>query len=386
MLALGDRDLPAGDGSGMLAAAKPDARDALTVIGLPIREPVTPFAQVDVSNSAIGSPGAVAVSPDGHFAYVVESRKAAGMDRTVGAVPVGESLTSVDLTDPMAPKVVGTTYVGSEPQAVAVSPSGKLVAVVSRNPRSQLVIVPMAGGAVARDPISWPLIGLDDDEARPTGVAWHPSGKGLAVTLGDRGEVVFYEFTEDNEGTLSIAAWGAPVKVGGMPVMGMFTPDGTEFVTLCRGKADQVQGPGCICSIALASTADAASVHSMAASTAVGINPVGLAMNSAGTLLVCGNSAVSTGGQGGSVTLVSLAKNGELTPHAEYPIGAVPAGVTFDTRGGFVLVSQFGSTDPEAADGEVSFWKVMSGQTPKLAQQEFFVGIGSGPHGVIIVR
>ena len=32
---------------------------------------------------------------------------------------------------------------------------------------------------------AWPLLGLDDDAAKPSCVAWHPSGSALAVTLPD---------------------------------------------------------------------------------------------------------------------------------------------------------------------------------------------------------
>lgn len=398
LLALGDADLPASPtaGSQDLVPAIPGARDALTVISLPVREPTTPFAQVEVPNSALAAPGCIAVTPGGEFAYVVESRGRTpdNMPRLVSSLPVGDSLTTVDLRNPLAPMVAATTYVGPNPKAVAVHPTQPLLAVVTSDPRSQLVVATLTGG-IPDEPVVFPLIGLDDDAAMPSSVAWHPSGRALAVSLGDRGEVMFYRFKQDSDG-MALAPWGRPVRVGDQPRAGTFSSNGRLFISLDGAVATgdgQPAGPGRITTIRVSADPAAetfAADHVVVDTVETGIAPVGMAMSNDGALIACASAQASiTGGstpQGGSVVLVSVDREGVLTRHAEYALGAVPAGITFDARGRFVCVSQYASLDPEASDGEVSFWSLRRGNPPTLEQQDFFVGIGAGPHGALIIR
>lgn len=392
LLALGDADLPAdAPAQSLLADRGPNARDTLTIVSLPIREPVTPSTQIDVSNSAIGSPACMAISPDRRFAYVLESRGPGGdgSARPVSSLPMGESLTTIDISTPMSPASRGTTFVGSDPQAVAVNPAGDLLAIVTSNPRNQLVMVPLSDG-LPGSPASWPLIGLDDDAASASCVAWHPSGRALAVTLPGRDEVVFYAFSRDADGSLAIASWGAPVHVGHTPIYGAFTPDGRLFVTVDANRpSDGVSSPAGAGGLSVVRVSDnldnASASHTLVGSVTTAVGPVGAAISPDGSLVACANAQASSG-PGGSVSLFWMGPNGDLVPRGEFPIGAVPAGVSFDPAGRFVLVSQYRSLDPAAADGEVSFWKIAGGSSPTLVQQEFFLGIGSGPHGVLIVR
>src|SRR5688500_658711 len=70
-----DRDMRAPAlARGRLGERDPGAQDTLTVLALPIREPSTPWSQINVSNSVIGPPNALAVSRDGNTAFIVESR------------------------------------------------------------------------------------------------------------------------------------------------------------------------------------------------------------------------------------------------------------------------------------------------------------------------
>lgn len=405
ILALGDADLPSDPSGPYLLPTRPGANDSLTVIQLPIREPMTPFSQVGVSSSALGSPDTITVSPNGRYAYVVETRRAAASDgpREIGALPVGDSFTAIDLTDPASPSVRSSTYIGPDPRAAAVAPSGSFLAIVTSKPREQLNIAPLsAETGEAGEAFSWPLAGLDDDEALPTSVTWHPSGKALAVSLGDRGEVMMYRFRSSAEG-LAIAPWGPPVKVGAQPVQGVFSKDGRFFISLDAGanraKPDgQPLGPGRITVIRLAADSldgdHAPGSHEVVGSAETGIAPVGFAMSPDGQTIAVANAMMSVasagtgaGGGGGSVVLYTFGRGGTLVRHGEYRLDAAPAGVSFDTSGRTVCVSQYASLDPEASDGEVSFWQVSrQGGEPALTQQPYFLGIGGGPHGALIVR
>lgn len=400
---LGDRD--------------PAATDTLTVITLPLRngEPPyeTPFAQINVSNSALCPPTCLSVSRDGRFAFVVEYRGPAGADaKTVADLPIGNKVTAIDLSSPLKPVVASVAEVSKQPISVAVNPEGNLVAVVAQQPRQQIVVLPFANGQFSGEPTAWPLIGLDAEDAKPTSVAWHPAGTALAVTLQDRGEVVFYRFKRGDDGRLALSPWGQPVKAGKAPYAGAFTPDGRHFVVNDVQWGQDVQGynvgapQGQLVSIRLADMAGGpetaqggAADHLVVSSVQVGVSPVGMAISNDGTLIATanlqrsylreGDPRASEGERGGSLSLVAIAGDGTLTHLAEAPINAVPAGVCFDGKDKHVCVTQFRSFDPEAKSGELGFWTVKpaKGSDPAaLEPTNLYVGVGVGPHGVLIVR
>lgn len=418
IVAVGDADMAASAlTSNDLGERDASARDTLTVVTLPLQEPITPHAQIEVSNSVLCPPTCLSVTRDGRYAFVVEYRGMAGADaRTVGDLPVGNKLTAIDMTDPLRPVISATAEVSKEPISVAAHPDGDLVAVVAQQPRQQIVILPFKDGQFTGEPAAWPLLGLDNDEAKPTSVAWHPNGKALAVTLKDRGEVMFYRFKRGEDGALALAPWGTPVSVGKAPFAGAFSADGRFFIT------NDVQSPGDgynvsaaagqIVSIRLGdmpgdldSAEGGPAQHTVVSSVQVGVNPIGMAVSSDGKLIVTANMqttpnpagtqgiapetenpAAGTVPQGGSISVVVLANDGTLTTVGEYPINAIPAGIAFDAKDKFVCVTQFRSFDPAAVDGELSFWRVKGGSTPTLEQGDFYVGVGKGPHGVLIVR
>ena len=94
-LAISDADMPASayvDGKLIVGSCHGEEKDTLTVIKLPLTISGTPdrdveMSELDLPNSVIGSPFALAVSPDGGVAYVLE---------TFGEAPEGvESVANV---------------------------------------------------------------------------------------------------------------------------------------------------------------------------------------------------------------------------------------------------------------------------------------------------
>lgn len=400
IVAVCDADMAAtAFGTGSLGERPADATDCLTIVSLPITEPQTDFAQIAVSNSAMGPPNMLSVSADGRLAFVVESRGPAGESAaSIGDLPAGENLAVIDLSAPMSPQLLGTVIVGVEPTAVAAHPRERLVAVVNRSPRQQLVMVAYDDrGYPIDDAMAWPLFGLDDDSARATGLAWRPQGDGLAVTLPERNEVVFYRFERDTDGSAMLTAWGSPVRVGKYPYSGAFTPDGRFFITTDLQWGQDVEGfivgapAGQLTVIRL----DDDGQHRVVSTATVGISPEGLAISHDGRLVATSNLMRSflpeedaRATQQGSLSLLTLSPaTGELTPVGEFPIAAMPAGIAFDAKDQFLAVTQFRSFDPSATTGELSFWRInRDGSRPSLEQMDFYVGLGQGPHGVLIIR
>jgi DNA-binding beta-propeller fold protein YncE len=414
IVSISDADMPATAlVDNQLGARDPKIVDSLTVISLPIRAPETPWAQINVSNSVIGPPNALSVSRDGKIAVVIESKGPAPAGATTTAqLPKGEKLSGVDMSDPVHPAVFATATIGDNPTAVDIHPSGDLVVAVCGTPREQINIIPLIKTKGARpafgEPLGWPLVGLDDDEAVPSCVAWHPSGDFLAVTIPSRNQVMFYRFTKDaNDGTLGLLPWGSPVAVGKYPYSGKFTPDGRFFITTEMQWGNDVPGfmiespQGKLSVIrfdagpAGAPTAQTHPEHQVVSSVSVGVNPEGLAISPDGSLVVTANLQRSflpendaRVTRGGSISLLSLNKStGLLTPAGEYPMKGMPVGLSFDAQGRFVVCTQFRSFDPRAIDGELAFWRVnRKSAAPSLEDAMFVVGVGKGPHGVLIIR
>lgn len=232
-------------------------------------------------------------------------------------------------------------------------------------------------------------------------------------------QVAFYEFTRSGaNGGMELAPWGDPVPVGKFPFMGKFTPDGKYYIStnLHWGAdvADYLVGApeGDLSVIRLSSVpssvpaqrADGAEeepppsvVHQVVSTAQVGVSPEGLAISSDGAWIATANlrrSMLATSDPrvtlGGSVSLLSLDyAEGTLTNHGEWELPGMPEGLTFDSKSRHIVVTQFRSLDPNAVDGELAFFKVvpaMKGEGPKLVPGDFYVGVGTGPHGVVIVR
>lgn len=404
---------------GNLHRPREGAVDMLSIIGLPIRPAPsmgagswqTDYAQIAVSNSVMGPPVGLAISPDGTQAFVVETHRPAPIGaQRVSDLPAGDRVTSIDVSDPMNPRDPMHVEVGTMPMSVDVHPLGDVLAVTTRRPGQQLVLVPVANRVMGQAR-GWSLLGIDDKNALASSVQWSPSGRYLAITLPERNQVVFYEYSRTaHNGQGGLAPWGQPVQTGPYPHHGQWTADGRHFVVSemhWAGGFDGVlastgQGSLSVIRVSDVPTAvqpdgsiDSTMAHTVVSRAAVGISPGGLAISPDDRWVVTSNMrhSGSYGGtsmvQGGSVSLLSLSAAGVLSQHGEYALDALPQGIAFDRDGRHVLVTQFQSLDPQAVDGEMTFFRLNTGgngRAPKLIQGAEFIGVGVGPHGVIVVR
>ncbi len=427
-----DGDMSATVFADNLLAPKPGAKDAITVVPLPIADPDGPDAirwqtsvsQMDVSNSALGPPVSIAATQDGHRVFVVESKGQAGAGAArLDDLPPGKLLSSFCLEDPASPHPIQSIDVGTDPVSVDVHPAGDLLVVATRTPGGQVVVVPTDHVDGFGTPLRFPLAGLDHN-ARPSHVAWHPGGGHFAVVLPEQDLVAFYEFRRDGgDGEPGIAPWGEPVRVGKFPFMGRFSRDGRHFIVAEQHWGNDVEGffagapEGTLSSIRVSSVPTCVipptarydeagtlveatdgrvdtslATHEVVSTAVVGISPESMAVSPDGRYIATANikrSFLKDGDlrqtRGGSLSLLTL-DDGALTNHGELDIPSHPGGLGWDAGGTHLVVTQFTSFAPGAVDGELAFYKLIKTNPPTLLPADFYVGVGVGPHGVVVVR
>ncbi len=418
VLVMGDADMRSVARESSLFSPRAE-RDHLTVIGLPIAASTassqrwtTRVAQVPVGSSVLGPPGAIAVTPDGTRAYICEpfgSRDAEG----TSAVPAGNLVTPIDLKDPAKPVAERPIAVGRSPVSVDVHPGGKYVAVGTAERGQQIALLRV--GAESDKPLAFPLLGIEDEAAEVGALAWHPTGRYLAVALPTMDKVAFYEFELSKENGLpALAEWGAPVPVPSGPAAIRFTPDGKHLLVTCVGRSSGAtlpsdDGPeGAIAVIALSrlpseSTKRGTSLgvtieHPVTDTQSLGQMPEGLAISPDGTSVAVASwkraAMFAVGGEagvGGELRLLSLdAATGKLTELTRLVLAGIPTGLSFDARGQHLLVAQLRAAEATALDGELAFFRIERAAAPSLTvtltPADFAVGVGVGPHGNVIVR
>lgn len=139
IVAISDGDfLSATYATGRLVPKEAGHRDLLTILTRRNGHFIT--RHLAVSNSVTAAPEVLQMTPDGQTAFVTErlgERPEGG--GTVRDLPPGRRLFAIDLSDMEAPRLADTAEVEAFPEALAVSPDGRQVAVVSNTEAGSFV-------------------------------------------------------------------------------------------------------------------------------------------------------------------------------------------------------------------------------------------------------
>lgn len=378
-----------------------EGSDALSVIPLQGDYRSWKAREVVVSNSVAGPPTAVDVSPDGRWAFVVESFSQASENAaTFSDLTVGNSLTVVDLNDPNNPKVRQRINIGKRPESVNVSPKGDYIAVTLHPPgERKIALVPFSNGNLGK-PSYYPIPGIDAEE-RGSHAEWHPSGNYLAVTLVNSNRVIFLRVSNQGNSPL-IEPWGEPIIVSKYPFMGRFTPDGRHFLVVNLYWGSDVEGTwteaprGDVMSIRMATetTSDGNINHRIVSKAETSISPEGIAISPDGRYIVTTNlersylpKKDSRITMYSSLTLLQIdPKTGQIETFGDYNFdGILPEAATFDASGNFVAVVNYDHFDDNIPGGTVDFWRLVKQPEPKLIKLNYSVRVTRGPHSMVLV-
>ncbi|XWN33642.1 MAG: hypothetical protein ROR55_11550 [Devosia sp.] len=388
-----------------------EGRDTLAVIPLEGDPRDWQAAEVFASNSVAGPPAAVEISPDGRFAYVVETfapRPDNDEPHTFGDKSIGSTLTVVDLANPSAPEVVQTLDVGQRPIAVEVHPSGSLIAVSYSIEGGSGGETPMQLFRVTEDgtlsePVSPTIKGYALGEDNIMDMDWHPDGEVMVWINQFANTMQFARVTDD----LAVEPYGNVVDIDRAPYRVLFTPDGSHAVTNALYWGPDIAGiwieapRGQLVTVRMNAEEreDGTVRHALVDRVMTGVSPEGLAVSPDGRWVATTNLERSYLPYDddritwyASVSLAALdQETGDLTEVGTFSYdGILPEAVQFDNSSRYIAVANFDHFDDRRAGSSIDFWRIQTdpldpGNT-QLIKTEHSVPVARGAHSMAIAR
>ncbi|MDJ0687808.1 MAG: hypothetical protein QNJ41_04800 [Xenococcaceae cyanobacterium MO_188.B32] len=385
-----------------------EGEDVISVI--PVGKHVSQLQayETTASNSVAGPPVAVAVTPDGRYAMVVETwtqrPEGAWENQTFADLEHGNRILVFDLKDPTNPTLVQDLKIPQRPDAVSINFDGSLVA-VSFHPNgagteTPLGLIPFSNGQLGK-PIYPKLTTISQGE-RLIHAEWHPKQNILAVVNETAAEVSFARLADN----LQLEPWGNVVQVEKAPFMGRFTPDGRHLIVNNLYWGADVEGrwieapQGSINSIRLeaGTQSDGTLRHALISRSHTGVSPEGLAISPNGRYVVTTNverSYLPYNDQRitwySSLTLATLdPETGQLNHVADYPFdGILPEAAAFDASSQYLAVVNYDHFDDSIKGGSIDFWRIGTdplNPKPQLIKTNYSVPVTRGVHSMVLVE
>jgi DNA-binding beta-propeller fold protein YncE len=380
LLALSDADMTAtAYGNGVLKRT-PGEVDTLSLIDTSTTPKLV--SKLPVTNSVIGWPEVLDVSPDGKFAYVAETRGVPAsavekVEQVYTDFPSGKMLSVIDVSRLDAPRMLQQVDIGKNLGAARVSRDGKQLASVSDILGKELVLVTLAEGLVKHvDSFAVDVKRSSKSRQGARSIAWHPSGDVVAINVADR-EVQFVRISRGADGRpTGVQLIGKPVEVGETLSSGHFSKNGNFFLIPDVGWADNAKATnflfnsaGKIAVIAF----DAAGKHRVASQTSVGLSPESMAISHDGKLLVTVNmnrtylpdsfpASVWAKRKNSSLSLASFDEvtgNVKVLQEIEFE-GLLPENAVFDTKDKMLAVAIYEQRGDALKKGNVEFWSLVT--------------------------
>jgi DNA-binding beta-propeller fold protein YncE len=399
----------------MLASAYIDGRlgsregeDTISVV--PVGQHVSQLQayETSASNSVAGPPVAVAVTPDGRYAMVVETftqrPEGAVENQTFADLEHGNRILVFDLQDPTNPTLVQEIAIAERPDSVNINFDGSLVA-VSFNPdgagtETPLALIPFRNGQLG-EPV-YPNVSSVPQGERLIHAQWHPTENVLALVNETAAEVSFARLS----GNLSLELWGNTVQIEKAPYMGRFTPDGRHFIVNNLYWGADVEGTwteapkGSINSIRLeaGTQEDGSPRHALISRVQTGVSPEGLAISPNGRYVVTTNLERSYLPYNdnritwySSLTLATLnPETGQLNHVADYPFdGILPEAAAFDASSQYLAVVNYDHFDDSIKGGTIDFWRIGAdplNPQPQLIKTNYSIPVTRGIHSMVLVE
>jgi DNA-binding beta-propeller fold protein YncE len=317
------------------------------------------------------------------------------------ALPAGHTLTTVDLSDIEAPKIVDQRAVAVNPWTVDVSPDGKTLAVDTRQDDANLLLIDLVDGIPGA--VTKVMIKDHSGQKVPVNsVKWSPVGKILALSL-DEKEIAFLDFKRLVDGVASEVAIVARIpNVGKQITPGKFSPDGRFYMMtdLNCGRSPisyLSNGKGRFVVVTTPLLVDE-KPHQIL-STATGITPEGFDLSPDGTTLASVNMAhcflpktslfkLVSGQKSCSISVSKFDPNKRtLTKSVEAAFnGLLPRDLKFDDSGKYLVATVYQNSSGPAAQGRLQFFQVLEDPALRLESCNLQLPLPRGAHTIELLR
>ncbi len=402
----------------MLASAYVDGKlgsregqDAISVIpltGKHVRE--LRAYETEASNSVAGPPAAVAVTPDGRYALVIETfqQRPAGdwQNQTFADLKHGKRLLVFDLSNPTRPTQVQELAIAERPTSVSINRDGSLVSVTfhpkGAGVKTPLALIPLNNGRLG-EPI-YPSVPALPQGHELIHTTWHPTQNTLALVNTTSAEIFFTKIV-GQASNLELQPWGNIVKIEKAPYIARFTPDGRHLIVNNLFWGADVQGTwneaprGSVVSIRLEAgiQADSSPRHALVSRAMTSVSPEGLTVSPNGQYVVTTNLERSYLPYNdnritwfSSLTLMTLdPQTGQLNRVADYPYdGILPEAAAFDASSQYLAVVTYDHFDDRIKGGSIDFWRIASdplNPQPQLVKTRYSISVARGAHSMVLV-
>ncbi len=408
LVAISDADmLPSAYENGELGPIY--GKDELSVIPLNVKANNYQKFSINVSNSVAGPPSVVDVTPDGRYAFVIETftaRPGKTSKETFADLKLGNILTIIDLNLPEQPKILDTIQIPERPLSISVNRDGTLLA-ISYHPSGGGKQTPISLHRINDGKITntyfpkipnWPL----KDEL--TDVLWHPKENIISLINNTNATVQFAEVI-DNKKELQLAQWGNVVSVGKFPFIGRFTKDGKHFLTNNLFWGSDVSGTwteapkGTIVNISLNHfQKNGKPIHALTSQVLVGASPEGFAVSPDGKYVVAVNMERSwlpyEDERQSWFSSISLIKRNPRTGAMKHlntvPYYAIlPEMAVFDSSSKYLAVVSSDQYDHSFSGGALDFFKIVKDpldiERETIVQTRYSVPLQHGAHDLILI-
>ncbi len=307
------------------ATVVPDARpDSLSIIDFSSFPPKIGNIE-NVSNTVLGPPSNIAITPDGKLALVADSVKIDPASPT-GYLP-NDEIHLLDLTT-SPPRLIGKVRAGEQPSGISISGDGKLALAVNRA-AGTVSVLRIDGKSVSH----LGEVKVAEPASSASDVAISPDGKRALVSV--QKTSVLVELKIEGE---KVAATGRQFGVYGQPYRVVISPDGRFAITAGAGFGS----PGDLDAVSVIDLA-AAPAHTIQHLT-TGSSPESVEISPDGKLLAVvtmNGSNLATGDpartQHGGLSIYRRTEDG-FEPAQTLETGRIPEGVAFTGDGKYLVV------------------------------------------------
>ncbi|MGR3812349.1 hypothetical protein [Jiulongibacter sp. NS-SX5] len=348
------------------------------------------------SNSVWREAKNVCLSTNQKIAYILETKGETPYDINAyddieEEFPAGKYVTVVDISDLKKPKSLYRFPAGRNPTAISIDSKNQYLAIASEEygKEIQLYELDEAGKPfrVVKKPTGLP-------PGRITDIKWHSSGDYLVYLNRDEADLGIIRVLRDGptQQIIRLELYGDPVKIGGLPAKGEFTPDEKFFIVLDQKKPkteidNAEKGEVFVVRLNLE---DSETNHYLLSKAEVGVNPANFDIHPSGNYIIVNNLEHSflppehfmEGGES-SLSVLSLNFQGSLENVLTKKIdGILPTSAVFDKDGQNIAVSIYQYLTFGYSFGGIEFYKFNTSEKELLQLQKAKIYVPRGVHAL----